>query len=75
MDRQLDAVRKDLDAKLAHFGWKDASPKNKSVHEMMLRQGRKVQASPLMSNRDEIANVKNVDLFDHVTDEMQRRKL
>lgn len=75
MDRQLDAIRKDLDAKLANFGWKDASPKNKSVHEMLLRQGRRVQGSPLMSNRDKIANVKNVELFDHVTDDMQKRKL
>lgn len=75
MDRQLDAIRKDLDAKLANFGWKDKSTKNKSIHEMLLRQGGRVQGAPLMSNRDEVANVKNVELFDHVTDDMQRRKL
>ncbi|KAK5076650.1 mitochondrial 37S ribosomal protein rsm10 [Lithohypha guttulata] len=75
MDRQLEEVQKDLDAKLANFGWRQYAAGKQSVEEMLRRQGARIPGATMSLVRDKIAGVKNVDLFKHVTDDMQRRKI
>lgn len=63
MDRQLADVEKELDAKLANFGWNNSVAPNKSIQELLLRQGARTAGTPMMEVRDDIKDAKNVDLF------------
>lgn len=63
MDNQLQDVEKELDAKLANFGWNNSVAPNKSIQEMLLRQGARVAGTPMMEVRDDIKAAKNIDLF------------
>jgi len=63
MDKQLQDVEKELDTKLANFGWNNSVAPNKSIQEMLLRQGARVAGTPMMELRDDIKGAKNVDLF------------
>lgn len=63
MDKQLKDVEKELDTKLANFGWNNDVAGKQSIQEMLLRQGQRVVGAPATEVRDEIKNAKNIDLF------------
>lgn len=56
-------VEKELDQKLAHFGWNKDVAGQKPLEEMLRRQGRNTPGSIGMELRDDIKDAKNMDLF------------
>lgn len=62
MDKQVADIEKELDAKLANFGWNNSVAGKKSIEEMLRRQGGDIAGSPMSYIRDEISGAKNIDL-------------
>ena len=62
MDKQAKDIEKELDAKLANFGWNNDAAGEKSIQQLLLRQGARVVGSPATEVRYEIRAKKNVDL-------------
>lgn len=62
MDKTAEQIAKELDEKLANFGWANSIAQKKSLQEMLVKQGRDVPGSPLMRVRHEIADAPNVEL-------------
>lgn len=61
MDKTAEQVQKELDAKLANFGWANSVAGEKSIQDMFLKQGMRKAGVPHLTVRDEIKDVKNVD--------------
>lgn len=62
MDKQAKDIEKELDAKLANFGWHNSVAGKKSIEEMLRRQGGDSVGSPMSYVRDEIKDAKYIDL-------------
>lgn len=63
MDKQMVEVEKELDEKLANFGWNKDVAGQRSIEEMLRRQGNNSAGSIGMEIRDDIKDAKNIDLF------------
>lgn len=63
MDKERIQVEEELDKKLANFGWNNSAAGQKSIKDMLRRQGANVPGSPMTELRDEIKGAKNIDLF------------
>lgn len=63
MDKERVQIEEELDKKLANFGWNNSVAGEKSIQQMLRRQGANVPGSPMTELRDEIKGAKNVDLF------------
>lgn len=73
MDKQKAEIEKELDAKLANFGWNNDVAGKRSIQEMLRRQGMNVAGAPGQEVREEIKGAKNIDLFRDVDDSMSTR--
>lgn len=62
MDKQVADIEKELDAKLANFGWNTSVAGKKSIEEMLRHQGGNVAGAPMSYIRDEISDAKYIDL-------------
>lgn len=63
MDKERIQVEEELDKKLANFGWNNSAAGQKSIQDMLRRQGANVPGSPMTELRDEIKGAKYIDLF------------
>lgn len=61
MDKTAEQVQKELDAKLANFGWANSVAGQKSIQDMFLKQGLRRAGMPHMAVRDDIKDAQNVD--------------
>lgn len=61
MDKQAKNIEKELDAKLANFGWNNSIAGHRSIQGSLFRQGSAVAGSPALKVREEIQGARNVD--------------
>lgn len=62
MDGQARDMEKELDAMLANFGWNKSVAGDRSLRELLVKEGKTATGAPAMAVRDDIKLAENVDL-------------